>query len=190
MDLQNLHTDRLHLRPLSEPDIPAVYAACQDPEIQRWTTVPSPYRPQDAEEFVGQYVPKGWSEDTAYTFGLFPKAGGAEPEDGGADGELAGAIGLMSRGTGVYEIGYWAVPEQRGHGYVHEAAVRVCHWAFDTLKARRVEWRATEGNVPSRAVAEKAGFRFEGTLRNAGLHQGAVHNEWIAGLIPEDLAGS
>jgi hypothetical protein len=29
-------------------DVEAVFEACQDPEIQRWTTVPSPYTHNDA----------------------------------------------------------------------------------------------------------------------------------------------
>jgi hypothetical protein len=40
------------LRPFTEDDVPAIVAACQDPEIPRWTRVPSPYTEADARAFV------------------------------------------------------------------------------------------------------------------------------------------
>ena len=40
------------LRALRETDIPAIVAACQDPEIPRWTSVPSPYTVEDAKPFL------------------------------------------------------------------------------------------------------------------------------------------
>ena len=42
----------LALRPFTEADVPAIAAACQDPEIPRWTSVPSPYGEEDARAFV------------------------------------------------------------------------------------------------------------------------------------------
>lgn len=39
----NLHDDVVQLAPPVEADVPAVAAACQDPQVARWTTVPSPY---------------------------------------------------------------------------------------------------------------------------------------------------
>ena len=47
-------------------------AACQDPEIQRWTTVPSPYRREHARVLRRPVVTEGWRTDTAYTFGVLP----------------------------------------------------------------------------------------------------------------------
>ena len=47
-----LQAGDLLLRPFVPADAGAVFSACQDPEIQRWTTVPVPYTRDDAEEFV------------------------------------------------------------------------------------------------------------------------------------------
>ena len=46
-----LTTRRLLLRPIAPDDAQAIYTACQDPAIQRWTTVPSPYLLEHAEFF-------------------------------------------------------------------------------------------------------------------------------------------
>lgn len=43
MDPVTLTTDRLLLRSVGPHDTDTVYEAVQDPDIQRWTTIPSPY---------------------------------------------------------------------------------------------------------------------------------------------------
>ena len=40
------------LRPFVDEDVPAIVAACQDPEIPRWTSVPSPYTEDDARRYL------------------------------------------------------------------------------------------------------------------------------------------
>ena len=45
MEPVTLTTARLLLRTVGPQDTDAVHAAAQDPDIQRWTTVPSPYLP-------------------------------------------------------------------------------------------------------------------------------------------------
>ena len=47
-----LEDDAIRLRPFTVDDVPAIVAACQDPEIPRWTRVPSPYTEADAREFL------------------------------------------------------------------------------------------------------------------------------------------
>ncbi|MFJ4320794.1 GNAT family N-acetyltransferase [Streptomyces lavendulae] len=175
-----LSTPRLDLRPFAPSDEDEVYAAAQDPDIQRWTMVPSPYAHADAKTFVSERVPAGWREDTGYAFAVRL----------GAGGPLVAATGVYVHeafGEKLYEVGYWATREHRGNGYMAEALDAVSRWAFTTLGALRLEWRAEVGNTGSRAVAEKVGFRFEGTLRAALLRNGTTRDCWIAALLPSDL---
>lgn len=177
MEPTTLTTGRLTLRAFLPADEDEVYAACQDPDIQRWTLIPSPYERPHARSFVNELVPDGWRDDTAYPFAVRL----------GADGPLVAAVGVHVRGTDGYEIGYWATKEHRGHGYTTEAVTAVARWAFTDVGAARLEWRAEAGNAGSRAVAEKAGFRVEGLLR-AGLHKnGTVRDCWVGALLPSDL---
>ncbi|MEU8437925.1 GNAT family N-acetyltransferase [Streptomyces sp. NPDC029216] len=177
MEPLTLTTGRLVLSPFTPADTDAVHAACQDPAIQRWLPLPHPYRREDAETFTGRIGPAGWREDTEYTFAV-------RLADGG---HLAGAISARVRRPGVYEVGYWAAREHRGRGLVTEALGAVARWAFRELGCVRMEWRAEVGNTASRAVAEKAGFRYEGTER-AGLdHNGTLRDGWVAALLPADL---
>ncbi|MFF1559207.1 GNAT family N-acetyltransferase [Streptomyces sp. NPDC058279] len=177
MDPTTLSTERLSLRPFVPADEDEVHAAAQDPDIQRWTMVPSPYERDHARSFVGEIVPAGWREDTGYSFAVRL----------GAEGPLVAAVGVHVRGPDAYEIGYWATKEHRGHGYMTEAVRAVAHWAFTEVGAVRLEWRAEVGNHGSRAVAEKAGFRVEGLLRAAHLHRGTARDCWVGALLPSDL---
>ena len=103
-----LGDELVELRPWLDRDVPAIVAACNDPETARWTTVPSPYTEEDA---------RAWLErcETAWSEGAAPLAVVER-----ASGELAAAITLWLHGrTG--ELGYWAAPEYRGRGYVPRA---------------------------------------------------------------------
>lgn len=172
-----LTTDRLLLRVPAAPDTGAVLTAVQDPDILRWTTIPTPYLPEHAQSFTEQLVPDGWANGTMFTWGLFLPEG----ED------LVGMLSLTRRSPGTVEVGYWGTKAHRGNGYVTEAVRAGCRWAFTELSVDRVEWRAEVGNQPSRAVAERAGFVIEGILRSAMLHEGVRRDCWMGALLPSDL---
>ncbi|MEV0262263.1 GNAT family protein [Streptomyces sp. NPDC050617] len=182
MEPVTLATDRLVLRPLTPADAAAVHAACQDPEISRWTSVPSPYTREDAEDFVGRASPAGWRDDSDYTLGVFRAD----------DGVLVGAMALvrlarLAAPEHQAEIGYWTAKEQRGRGYTAEAAREMIRWAFEDLGVERLEWHAEAGNEGSRAVALKAGFQLEGTVRSKRVYAGTRRDVWIGSLLPSDL---
>ncbi|MEU2426122.1 GNAT family N-acetyltransferase [Streptomyces sp. NPDC007851] len=176
MEPVTLTTPRLLLRAPGRQDTDAVYAAVQDPDIQRWTTIPSPYLPEHARGFTEQTVPDGWSEGSMFTFGVFLPVKG-----------LAGMLGLVMRSLGTAEVGFWAAREHRGHGYVTEATLAAARWAFTELAIDRVEWRAEVGNHASRAVARRAGFVMEGTLRSGINNKGVRRDCWVGSLLPSDL---
>ncbi|REE61145.1 RimJ/RimL family protein N-acetyltransferase [Streptomyces sp. 3212.3] len=176
MDPVTLTTERLLLRTVGAQDADAVYAAAQDPDIQRWTTIPSPYLREHAEGFVGQLAPDGWADASMFTFGVFLPAG-----------TLVGMLGLTMRSLGVAEVGFWTAKEHRGNGYITEATLGASRWAFIRLSVDRVEWRAEVGNAGSLAVAERAGFTIEGVLRSAINNKGVRRDCWVGSLLPSDL---
>ncbi len=139
------------LRPWSEADADEV-AACldDDEEIARWLDrIPQPYTAADALAF--------FSRTGESTFAVV---------DAG-DGGVLGGIGLRwNDEQDVAEIGYWARKEARGRGVTTRSLRLVAGLAFEQ-GAARVQLRADVENVPSRRVAEKAGFTAEGVLREA-----------------------
>ncbi|MFF2845410.1 GNAT family N-acetyltransferase [Streptomyces sp. NPDC058001] len=177
MEPLTLTTERLILRPFTPVDTDEVFAACQDPDIQRWTTIPSPYARGDAENFVRRTVPDGWRFDTEYTFSVRPRAGGP----------LLAAAGVHHPRSGAWEIGYWTAKEHRGRGYMTEVILELARWSFRDLACVRLEWRAEVGNAGSRAVAERAGFTVEGVLRAGLPNKGTLRDCWVGSLLPSDL---
>ena len=65
-----------------------------------------------------------------------------------------------------FEIGYWVRSSAEGQGYIREAAAGVTAYAFDAIGAERIEIRCDSLNERSIAVARRAGYVLEGTLRN------------------------
>jgi RimJ/RimL family protein N-acetyltransferase len=164
------------LRPWRADDAEAVYRACQDPEIQRWTRVPSPYMREDAQWFVAA-SPGAWAQGRA-SFAVV---------DATTD-ELIGSHGFVTApAEGVAEIGYWTAPWARGRGHTTAATRLVARWAFDTLGLARLDWYSEAGNIGSRRVAESVGFRFEATLPAKLQQRGRQVDAWAAGLLPGDL---
>ncbi len=85
---------------------------------------------------------------------------------------IVGGSGLhrMDWLTPRFEIGYWVRTKFAGQGYITEAVNGITAFALNTLKAQRVEIRCDERNERSVAVARRAGFVHEGTLRNEDRH--------------------
>ncbi len=96
------------VRPLAPGDIPDIVAACRDPEIPRWTRVPSPYTREDAEQFLADRRGRGRA----------PARASRSPICDAASDRLIGTIGLMEvdRERGYGEIGYWTAAAARGRG--------------------------------------------------------------------------
>ncbi|MEV1146242.1 GNAT family N-acetyltransferase [Micromonospora sp. NPDC049799] len=169
--------DGVLLRPWRATDAEAVLRACQDPDIQRWTTVPRPYLPEHAHGFVTDISGQAWARGTGAPFAV------CDP----ATGDLLGSCGLVTidAGTGSGEIGYWTAPWARGRNVTVRAARAVARWAFDTLKLRQLIWRAEVGNHASRLVALRTGFRVEGRLRLPD----SGRDGWIGSLLPGEVPG-
>jgi RimJ/RimL family protein N-acetyltransferase len=165
----------VRLRPWRTDDVPAVFAACQDAEIQRWTQVPVPYLRENAEGFVTAIAAATWAEGG----GLFA----VEPREGGP---LIASIGLFPPSDGYAEAGYWTVAAYRGQGYTAEALRVLTAWAFDQVGLRRVELVVDPANAGSLAVARSAGFQIEGTVRQRFLHRGEPSDVVLHARIAAD----
>jgi RimJ/RimL family protein N-acetyltransferase len=156
MDLPTLRDGDLLLRPKRADDAEAITAACQDPEIPRWTLEPSPYSRAEAEAFIASSA-----EDAAAGRAVNLLAVDAR------DDRLLGSFSVMEldRAPGFGEIGYWVAAEARGRGVATRAVRLLADWARDELGLTRIEILPHRDNAASRRVAEKAGFRDTGELK-------------------------
>jgi ribosomal-protein-serine acetyltransferase len=83
------------------------------------------------------------------------------------DGRFVGGSGLhrIEWSIPMFEIGYWVRTSLAGHGYATDAARRIADFVFEVLGAERVEIWCDALNERSAAVARRAGFELEATMR-------------------------
>ncbi|GAA4781900.1 GNAT family N-acetyltransferase [Microbacterium gilvum] len=168
-----LRTARLELAPPIADDIDAIHLACQDPAVQRWTAIPSPYTRDDAAAFVARSIERSRTGEEC-TWAVHDAEG------------LVGMIGLHRIADGAAEIGYWMSAGARGRGYGAEAGCAVVDFALGPMRLERIEWHAVAGNEASARLAQSLGFRFEGTRREGLRTDGRREDAWIAGLVSTD----
>lgn len=104
-------------------------------------------------------------------------------------GKIVGSIGLFHADWEVrsVEIGYGVRGDQRGKGYASEALGAIARWALTEGGIQRAWLTANTDNTASVRVAEKAGFRREGTLRRAGLEDDGLHDLAVFSLLDDEL---
>ena len=165
----------ISLRPLLEDDIPDIATGVQDPQVVRWTTVPTPYTEADAVAFVTE------------------RAGGAGPVPTWAitvlpDRRWSGTIDLRPDGAGGAEVGYLLAPWARGAGHATRALRLACAWGFSALRLDVVTWLAYVDNDASLKAARQAGFQVpDHVFRSYAVQRGERRDCWIGALTPDDL---
>jgi RimJ/RimL family protein N-acetyltransferase len=166
------------LRLPSDADVPAIVAACQDPEIPRWTRVPMPYGEGEARGWLAQ---EAQSRADGEMLGLVV----VDAEDG----TLLGSAGIVhiNRDEGRCELGYWMARQARGRGVATRAVRLLSRWTFDSLPVDRIEIHAEPDNAASRRVAERVGFMLEGVLRSYFVNKGVRHDAASYSLLRGEL---
>jgi len=176
MEPVEINAGDLTVRPWRAEDADAVYRACQDPDIQRWTTVPAPYTIEHADVFVADSAER-WGDGLA-RFGVFDAT----------TGELLGANGFVLRIGPTAEIGYWTAPWARGRGVAERGTRAIARWAFAAESITRLVWQAEVGNHVSRLVAERVGFTVDGVARAAIVgRDGGRSDGWVGSLLPGEI---
>lgn len=154
---QTIETQRLILRRFTEDDAGAMYQnwAC-DPEVTkylRWEPHADAGATQSLlREWVGNYETPNY-----YHWAIVQKS----------DQTLIGSIAILgvSELDESGEIGYCMGKNWWGIGLMTEAAKAVIAYAFQKVGLHRVEAYHSVNNPASGRVMQKAGMKFEGTLR-------------------------
>jgi RimJ/RimL family protein N-acetyltransferase len=139
------------LRPPAEGDAGAIFAACQDPQIHRFTALPAPYELHHATDWI-HAAPEAWRTRTAAPMVVLDVA----------SDEILGACGLLEIHGDQAEIGYWMMREARGRGVATRAVSLVTEWGLTDVGLSLIELLADVGNLASHRVAEKAGYTLTG----------------------------
>jgi RimJ/RimL family protein N-acetyltransferase len=168
---------RLQLRPPAENEAADALAMLLDPDVVRWN--PGPDR-LDLYE-VKAWCRRGadWSDGSHATFSVLDAT----------SARLLGNVSLhkIDREQQDAEIGYRVAPWARGQGVASSGVAAVARWAFAALDLVRIEAFHAVVNVASCRVADKAGFLFEGTLRQSYVYgDGLRHDEHSHARLASD----
>ena len=104
-------------------------------------------------------------------------------------GKSLGTFSLMriDQNNRVIEVGTVIFsPELRGTRIGTEAQYLLARYVFEELNYRRYEWKCDALNLPSRRAAERLGFVYEGTFRQAVIYKGRTRDtDWLS-MIDKD----
>jgi RimJ/RimL family protein N-acetyltransferase len=159
---ETIDTERLQLRPPRTGDGALLYPALAEslPELRRFLAalpwVAAEPSPENSELYC-RNAQANFLARKDLPFLLFEKS----------TGQLLGGTGLhrIAWETPKAEVGYWVRTSRSGNGFICEAVAAMTAYAFQQLRAVRVELVTDEANLPSRKVAERCQFSLEGILR-------------------------
>jgi [ribosomal protein S5]-alanine N-acetyltransferase len=147
----SLHTARLLLTPVDEPDIAPLHAHWNDPQVARflWDATPVP-----VATVAGLVARSHYTFDTA-GWGLWVLRPASTPA---AEAPLIGTCGLgpFDHAPGV-ELLYSLAPSHWSQGLATEAATAVLTYAFDTLGLPEVLATTDDDNQPSIRLLNRLG---------------------------------
>jgi RimJ/RimL family protein N-acetyltransferase len=157
-----LADDQIRLEPLSQDDVPDLFGLVGDADIISYTRVPAGSDEEFVRRWIGRYE-AGWEDGT--------RAGFAVRDHEGTFLGFAAVVDLdLEHHEG--ELGYMVAPAARGRGVSLRALRLLTGWCFAELGLVRAELRIDVANTASLRVAERAGYRQEGVLRNVHFKDG------------------
>ncbi len=167
-----IDTERLHLRPLSRADSPAIFRIMNDPETMRFWDWPAMTDPETAAEAVAAQM------DAAEAgMAIYWAVCAGEAPIGSCD------LAEIDRHHRRAEVGFIFARDAWGNGYAQEAMKAVMAHAFGPLGLERLVARIHAKNESSRRLLTRLGFTYEGTLRGHVRRDGARRDCQIYGCL-------
>jgi [ribosomal protein S5]-alanine N-acetyltransferase len=159
-----IQTPRFTLRPFRKSDVKSLVKNISDKAIARnMLSIPYPYAIKDANDWINSVRNMARRKNpTSLSFVIE------------IDGECAGGIGLSKIQDHKAEIGYWLGRAYWGKGIMSGVVKELTRYGFAELGLRRIYAIAFTHNKGSIRVLEKAGYRFEGTLRKSEKKNGKL----------------
>lgn len=125
--------------------------------------IPYPYTEQDGIDFISAMLSA--DENDTFAFAIT------------TDEKVIGSIGVFRQGNihrQTAELGYYIAEEYWGKGIMTEAIKQICQHVFQNSDIIRIYAEPFAYNIASCKVLEKAGFQYEGTLRNNAVKNGKI----------------
>lgn len=170
-----LTTERLTLRACAANQAGAMCAALRKNRrhLEPWTPLATAdyFTLTSTSERIARWRSE-WRKGCGFNFHVYEKK----------QTSIVGHVALTGIARGVLEnayLGYWIDGESQGRGYAGEAAAAALEFGFGVLKLHRIQASVMPRNARSIRVAERLGFRNEGTA----LRYLKIHGHWEDHLI-------
>jgi RimJ/RimL family protein N-acetyltransferase len=177
--LLTVQTPRLDVRPLTVADAEPVAQIFADKQTQRWLPFPQEFGPIEGKAWCTEMAAERRDSGMGDHYGIVRRE----------DSRIVGCLWTRRTdwGAKATEISYAIASDARGFGVAAEAVDAITLALILEHGFQRVEVRVAPGNLSSRRVTEKAGFTYEGLLRNSGfVHGGRVDLE-VWSMVAADL---
>jgi len=172
-----IYGERVRLRAIERGDIPTFVKWFNDPEVRRFLLMYEPMSEAKEEQWFEEQL-----QSKDFIFCIEAQTG-----DGWV---LIGNLGLTNIdwknrsamfGIVLGEKGYW------GQGYGTDATRTMLRFAFEELNLHRVALDVYDFNPRALRCYEKAGFRREGTKREALFRDGCYHDVHIMAILQHEF---
>lgn len=166
------------LRAWKTEDAQSLAKAANNPYIAKnlRNTFPNPYKLEDAVWYINDCISNAEKKQLNYAIEV--------------DEQAVGGIGVFVKDD-VYEksaeLGYWLSEEYWRNGIVSRAVQIICKETFETFDVVRIFAEPFADNAGSRRVLEKAGFTYEGTMRNGVYKNGEIHSYCMYSVLREEF---
>ena len=138
--------------------------------------IPYPYTEQDGVDFISAMLSA--DENDTFAFAIT------------VDEKVIGSIGVY-RQENIHrqtaELGYYIAEEYWGKGIMTEAIKQICQYVFQKSDILRIYAEPFAYNEASCRVLEKAGFQYEGTLRNNAVKNGKVIDMKMYSILKTEM---
>jgi ribosomal-protein-alanine N-acetyltransferase len=164
------------LRDFRLDDAPAAAAIIGDDRVTRWLSFDSRTL-DDAVAMMRRAVQNAREQPrTEYYLAV------TRPEDD----LMVGFIRLELTGVRAAKLGFAIHADHWRQGYAGDAVHTMVSFAFDELHLHRITAAVGPENRASLAVVQKAGFRFEGRLRDHVFTNGAWRDSLLFSLLEQE----
>jgi [ribosomal protein S5]-alanine N-acetyltransferase len=171
-----LTTQRFELQDIVAADQQFIYEGLSHPEVIPFYGVR--YNSLEATKAQMDFYNELCKNETGYWWKIVDKV----------SGERVGAIGYNNYNANhkKAEVGYWLLPQFWKKGIISEVFPVVVSYLQNEKKIHRIEALVEDGNADSNRVLERAGFIYEGTLRDFEIKEGQYISLRMYSLLSTD----
>ncbi len=176
--LPTLLTPRLTLRPARMSDAEDMYEYSRDPEVARHVLWDAHTSIHQTRNYI-RYLIRQYRNASPGTFVIALRD----------SGKVIGTIGFMwlQMDNRSAEVGYSLGRKYWNQGYMTEALQAVVEFGFTRLNLNRIEAQHECDNPASGHVMQKAGMKYEGTLRQRIYNKGRFVDVDLYAIICSDV---